>query len=136
MYDILGKMFMLHSTINKTSRTIVVIVIQDFPKSMNKAKDKIQKIIYKDIEVLWNKYNAKEELITLFSFEIVYITNKNNEINQYREDTTLLKKKLLNKDYRNGSQVMIAPMRDKDELLSTWKEIKKKHFIELLDIET
>ena len=93
MYDILGKMFMLHSTINKTSRTIVVIVIQDFPKSMNKAKDKIQKIIYKDIEVLWNKYNAKEELITLFSFEIVYITNKNNEINQYREDTTLLKKK-------------------------------------------
>ena len=46
MYDILGKMFMLHSTINKTSRTIVVIVIQDFPKSMNKAKDKIQKIIY------------------------------------------------------------------------------------------
>ena len=134
MYDILGKMFMLHSTINKTSRTIVVIVIQDFPKSMNKAKDKIQKIIYKDIEVLWNKYNAKEELITLFSFEIVYITNKNNEINQYREDTTLLKKKLLNKDYRNGSQVMIAPMRDKDELLSTWKEIKKKHFIELLDM--
>lgn len=133
MYDILGKIFMLNSAINKSSSTIVVIIIQDFPKSMSKAKEQIQKIIYKEIEVLWNQYNRSDQLNTFFSFEIVYISNKHYELSKYQEDITLLKEKLFKKAILSGGQVMIAPNRDKDKLMLTWKEIKQKHFIELLD---
>lgn len=121
------------NTINKSSRTLVIITIHDYPKSMNRVKYKISKNIIKDIEILWYKYNKSIQLKTYFLFEVLFISDKHYERSLYDKDIQSFKEQLNQKDFRNGSQIMSDTKSNKDKLVSIWKEIRHKHFIELLD---